>query len=179
MTTSKKIIFTTTTFLLSVFSVILVSCDKTKNDKCSSVTCAYGGVCIDGVCKCAVGYEGTNCQTISRTKFLKAWNVNEKGTISPQRNYALAIEKDTAINGILIKNMYNYFTGKIAAKVVNDSIFIANQATEGKVIYGKGFISADGTTVKLWYQVIDGATGLKDDFGVDASLSNSKPSVWN
>lgn len=34
-----------------------------KKDPCHGVTCANGGVCSGGACKCPTGYSGTLCQT--------------------------------------------------------------------------------------------------------------------
>ena len=57
-------------FLLTAVNGI-VSCKKDKDkDKCEDVVCQNGGSCNDGVCSCPAGYEGTNCQTEIREKFL-------------------------------------------------------------------------------------------------------------
>lgn len=55
---------------VGIFSTtLIVSCNQ---DKCKDVVCNNGGTCneTDGSCNCAVGYEGENCETLSRAKFL-------------------------------------------------------------------------------------------------------------
>ena len=49
------------TFATSVFT----SCNP---DACKDVVCNNGGTCTDGTCSCVAGFEGTNCDTESRTK---------------------------------------------------------------------------------------------------------------
>lgn len=59
---------------LSTFGVTLYSsCSK---DKCKDVVCQNGGTCAEGICTCATGYTGTNCETIYRTSFANTY----KGT---------------------------------------------------------------------------------------------------
>ena len=61
---------------VSAFSAVLyTSCSK---DACKDVTCQNGGTCSDGNCTCVTGYEGTNCETASRTKFIKQWSASDK-----------------------------------------------------------------------------------------------------
>lgn len=64
--------------VLTVFSVVIyTSCTKTETavDKCEGVICNHG-VCVEGVCKCNTGYQGTLCDkrdcevnNTSRVKF--------------------------------------------------------------------------------------------------------------
>ena len=51
-------------FLAGLFLVF--SC----TDPCEDVVCENGGTCDEGTCLCAEGYEGDNCETESRAKYL-------------------------------------------------------------------------------------------------------------
>lgn len=65
-----KSLFLASFLTVGIFSTTLfVSCN---GDKCKDVMCSNGGTCneSDGSCNCAVGYEGENCETLSRAKFL-------------------------------------------------------------------------------------------------------------
>ncbi len=63
-----------------VFSIsAFVSCTKypTKRngtiiEPCKNVVCYNGGTCVDGLCKCPAGFNGTDCQD--------AWNASYTGT---------------------------------------------------------------------------------------------------
>jgi len=50
-------------------SMVFTSCNT---DECKDVVCQNGGLCqdSDGSCECPVGFEGTNCETYSKVKFL-------------------------------------------------------------------------------------------------------------
>jgi hypothetical protein len=48
-------------------AVVYTSCNK---DECKDVVCQNGGTCSEGKCTCPTGYDGTNCETKSRDKFV-------------------------------------------------------------------------------------------------------------
>lgn len=179
--TLKPIILSSIIILATLFTVMYTSC---KPDKCKAIACAYGGTCNEGSCKCLPGYEGSNCETITRNKFVGFWSVKEQGTISPLRQYPLSIENDSAVTGVLIKNLYNFFSGqKVRAYIQGDTLIIPNQQLMGKVVFGKGYILsvAPGVNnaISMRYEVIDVVSQVVDDFGYYSELDESKPSDWS
>ena len=63
-----KPILLTTAFFASFTSILLYSsCEK---DACVGVTCANGGSCSLGACKCPTGFEGPTCATPSVSRFV-------------------------------------------------------------------------------------------------------------
>jgi hypothetical protein len=96
-----------TILTVGAFSTVLyTSCNK---DACKDVVCQNGGTCVNGTCSCATGYEGTNCETLSATKFVGLWTVAEtcNGTASP--SYQVTVTTDPAApNKVLVKNLGNY-----------------------------------------------------------------------
>ncbi|MBK6818670.1 MAG: calcium-binding EGF-like domain-containing protein [Bacteroidetes bacterium] len=61
---------------VGIFSTALfTSCNQ---DKCKDTVCNNGGTCneTDGSCNCPVGYEGSNCDTESRTKLIGSFLLN-------------------------------------------------------------------------------------------------------
>lgn len=52
----------------------LTNISSCTTDKCSTVTCQNNGTCEDGNCKCASGYEGSECETKANAKFVGAYS---------------------------------------------------------------------------------------------------------
>lgn len=57
-------------FLNLLFFTSLILFSNCKSDPCESTVCKNGGNCNDGTCECAFGYEGNNCETEKRQKFI-------------------------------------------------------------------------------------------------------------
>ena len=182
----RTIVISSFATLATFFSMVYVSCNR---DKCRTVVCAHGGVCNGGACTCPTGYEGSNCETVSRNKFLGNWMVYEKGSITLAAQYPVSIEATTdnptttPVN-LVIKNFYNYFTTPVKAYVTNDSLYIPNQQYEGKVLFGIGYIYTNVTygqygAIEMRYEIIDTATSKVNDFGYNAIVDHSDPSEWN
>lgn len=173
---------------LTVFSAILyASCGKPagNSNACAAIACAHGGSCYNGKCTCPTGYEGDNCEITTRDRYLGGWTTSEKGTVTALREYQVAIETSSIDAAhVSLKNVYNYFSSPISAYVVKDTLIIPNQQLQGKVIFGKGYIDTVGgasiaNKLTLYYEVIDSATQMVDDFGFYSNVDNSSPSVWS
>ncbi len=71
----NKLVFITTLFFIAVSSMVLyTSCIK---NKCETVTCFNGGVCVAGICSCPSGYEGNGCTKQWNEKFGGTWHADE------------------------------------------------------------------------------------------------------
>lgn len=187
MKTRLRTILISALLTVSAFiSVVYISCNR---DKCKTIVCAHGGVCNSGACICQSGYEGSNCETMSRKKFLGNWTVFENGTRTEAAQYNVTIKEADPVNGVdnptdvKIYNFYNYFRTTIKGYVTGDTLYIPNQCYEGKVVFGVGYIYSDNTygqygRIEMRYEIIDTATAQVNDFGYyppDAS----DPSLWN
>jgi len=181
--TLKTILFSVTILLSALFTIVYTSCNV---DQCKTIACANGGVCNHGSCACPTGYEGPECETISRKKFTGNFRVFEKGSASLARQYPIDIVEDTtsAISFLLINNCYNYFHTPIKAYANGLTLTIPNQHVEGKVIYGEGTISYNTTysqygNISMRYVIQDSATEVIDDYGYETVADHSDPSAWN
>ncbi len=175
------------TILISAFatfsafiSITYLSCNR---DKCKTIVCAHGGVCNSGGCICPSGYEGSNCETISRDKFIGNWSVFEKGSLTEAAQYPLSIVRGSLITDVSINNFYNYFLTPIHGYIAGDTLYIPNQEYQGKVLFGIGFIYTDVTygqfgRLSMRYEIIDTATTVVNDFGYYAP-DGSNASMWN
>jgi hypothetical protein len=164
----------------AIVSFTYLSCTK---DKCKSTECANGGVCNGGACTCATGYQGFNCDTASRDKFLGTWIVNETGLVTNPAQYNVTISTGPTISEVVISNFYNYITTYVYGTIHLDTLFIANQQYQGKLIFGYGVITPNTTYptdgyMAVRYEVIDSATNLVNDFGYNP-IDGSKVSNWN
>lgn len=151
-------------FALALSTVFMYS--SCKKDLCKDVICQNGGVCEDGTCSCATGYEGSDCSVESRTKFLNANNADasyratENGSVSGGSAYDLTIKQSSSdITKVLIHNLWDNFTNNVIATVSGDKITFSRQEpdSDGYFVVGSGTIS--GTTVSVDYTVTKEAGG--------------------
>jgi len=150
---SIKLIALSSLLTVGIFTVVIyTSCTK---DACKGVTCQNGGTCSGGNCVCTSGYEGTNCETLSRTKFIKSWSASDLITggtapLSYTANIAAGVTSD--ITQVIIGNSFsdNFFTiGPITATISGittngataTTITIPNQNPDGN----KYSVSGTGT----------------------------------
>ncbi len=163
---------------LSIFSAITYS--SCQRDKCKAIVCAYNGVCTDGACLCPAGYEGPQCETINRLRFLNDWNVTEDGTLTDAAQYVLTIEKGPNIQEVLIRNFNNLLTDRVSAFVKGDTMYINQQTVNGYTLNGVGYLTdekyngAHGKMI-VRYQITTGS-GLVNDYGLGPA---SDASLWN
>ncbi len=172
-----KIVILSALGALTAFSAVTFS--SCNEDKCKAITCAYGGVCSDGQCLCASGYEGVQCETITRQRYLGTWHVTEDGTFSNAAQYPISVEAGPNITEVRIKNFRNNLINDVQAYVKGDTINIPSQQVNGNSIYGFGYIVDDkyyGVNGKIIirYRIKD-SNGIVDDYGVDGG----EPSLWN
>src|SRR4051812_28730932 len=89
---------------ISAFCAVLyTSCNK---DKCKDVTCQNGGTCSDGNCTCVTGYEGTNCETKSRDKFVGTYAGSEICSVGTDA-YSITLAANSDALKLTYTNLYN------------------------------------------------------------------------
>ncbi len=164
------------------FAVLVTFMASCGGDKCADVDCGTNGSCLEGDCNCNAGYEGTQCQTLSRAKFVyDSWNVKEnpcvrdscgKVVVPSCPDFVSAIKSGDGVDGILITNFGNYGNAvQVKGTVLKDNITLietiigagtANPATAN----GNGKINADGT-VTINYTIKQGLNGCDKLTAVD------------
>jgi len=63
----KLSLLTTAIFSGIIFTLLIVACEK---NVCDGVYCQNGAACNSGVCNCPTGYEGAQCEIVSRDRYL-------------------------------------------------------------------------------------------------------------
>ena len=147
-------------FLFAFSAVSVMSC---SNDKCRTVNCVNGGVCADGACTCAPGYQGPLCETRSRDRYIKTWTVWDSGSIAPIMIYNITITADSLLTNIKIQNLYNYFTLPVSGTInnIDDSLSIPVQTLMARQVQGTGGYDTS-SRIYLYYAVKDVVGGLPD-----------------
>jgi len=122
------------TALLTIGSFAAITYTSCTKDACKDVTCQNGGTCSGGNCTCPTGYEGTSCETLSITKFVKNWIATDK-TGSTTISYTGVISPSgTDVTSAIIGNSFsdNFFTiGPITATISGNTITIPTQKPDG------------------------------------------------
>ena len=147
--------------IMMVSSVVYFN--SCKKDPCKDVVCNNGGTCTDGTCACTSGYEGTDCSTEMRTKFIFSGSLSDAGTTDSSYNnstghvysafsYVASISKNTATTDILINNLGNYNCSSgsysVSATVNSSTTFtIASQVVCGTTFSGSGTLNSSGKVV--------------------------------
>ncbi len=165
----KTIAFSALFAIAAFVSVTYTSCNS---DKCKAIVCAYGGVCKDGACICAAGYEGTQCEIVSREKYKGVWQVFEKGTYTETNQYQLTIDYGADMTKMVIKGLYNNINEGVNIRINGDEITIPQQTVQGFEIQGTGKLKYESYYGKhgeltVRYTIKDLSSGMTDDFGVN------------
>lgn len=134
------------------------NCEIAPNP-CANVTCQNNGVPTASgsncSCVCQVGYEGTACQTLVRTKFLGSFSVNETCTSGTDAYSIIISASNSGDLFVTISNFYN--AGLFINGEVNSSggITIPNQPIGTFTISGNisktgvvNFTLSDGTVTE-------------------------------
>ena len=164
MSFSKRMWIVSVALAMALCTGISFSCIKTS---CSNTICVNGGICNAGKCTCATGFEGDNCATPSRQKFLGYWYLPDTGIITRAAQTPVQIVAGALITDIFIENINNIITQPVSAYISgSDSLYIPTQVVLGYTITGTGFFVND--TEILAHYVMTDTTGH----------ANSVNAVW-
>ncbi|MBS1587347.1 MAG: calcium-binding EGF-like domain-containing protein [Bacteroidetes bacterium] len=146
-----------TALTIGAFSVVTyTSCSK---DNCKSVVCKNGGTCnsTDGSCSCATGYEGTDCATLSRDKFVGVYTGNEACTVGSD-NYSITLTAASDALKLTLTNLYNQsFTATCTMTGKNTFSFSGSQTTTTTTTFnGTGTLTDNTLTVS--YSINNGVS---------------------
>ncbi|MCW3121104.1 MAG: hypothetical protein JWQ38_596 [Flavipsychrobacter sp.] len=128
---------------VSAFGTVLyTSCTK---DACKDVVCQNAGTCTDGKCTCPTGYEGTNCETKSRDKFVGTYVGTETCTVGTDA-YSITLAANSDALKLTYTNLYNdNITATCTMTGLNTFSFSGTQG--GATFSGTGTLSTNTLTV--------------------------------
>lgn len=114
MSKFKNLVFSALLSLGAFGAVTFTACTQ---DECKDVVCNNGGTCISGTCSCPTGFEGNNCETRTRDKFVGTWGGSD---VCGSGTYTITLSISAA-------------TGEINALVANPGGFGAAVTVTGNV----------------------------------------------
>lgn len=140
--------------ILGVAAIAAFSFSSCETDACKDVDCGEYGTCVDGDCVCDTGYEGVNCDTQERTKFVAGYSVSESCTSG---NYTYSVTVTTSTTGvdkIIVTNFGDYGID-VVGTVDGSSVTFANQTLSGLTLSGSGQLS--GNILTITYTISQGS----------------------
>lgn len=139
-------------FMSIASTVTYTSC---VHDSCKAVICRNGGVCSDEFCMCPDGYEGTQCEIVSREKFIGTYHgqikVNNLAVIADSA-IVTPVFGDTSNRTIKIK-IASRSPEEIIGVVLKDEVLV-NTDAEGKSVIFKWI--GDNLIEVLIEETVDG-----------------------
>jgi hypothetical protein len=141
-------------FILSLF-LIFISCAN----PCKNIDCSGNGSCNQGICACRSGYEGRDCESEIRKKFIGTFDMAEECSSGPTI-YTVIIEPDpNNAEKIILNNIYN--TEFEVKATVDKDLFVIEQTEFSSIgqISGTGKIT--NGDLRINYSIVTGPH--KDD----------------
>ncbi len=148
---------------LTFISIAVISCkkDDPEPDPCENVSCLNGGTCNNGSCSCTAGYEGSNCGTEQRAKFVASYSVSENCNLTGNFNYTMTISNSaTGVSAVVINNFYGVgatVTGTVNGTSLTIASQLVNVGSQAFTFSGSGQVN--GNILTLSYTVADGSGG--------------------
>lgn len=155
--------------LLAFFTLGLFICagySSCIKNECVGVLCANNGVCVDGICACPFGYEGSNCGTEWYQKFAGSWTSSDKFINDTSGNiFSYDLQVQGSKDSFFISGFADTLTVKCKLVALN-TFTISSQRPDSftTVTYGKA--SLDTNTM-----VVSGIYTIKTDTTVTTRFS--------
>ncbi len=140
--------------LLTVGAFTAMTYTSCNKDECKDVVCQNGGTCDanTGNCVCPTGYEGTNCETKSRDKFVGSY-VGSETCDAGTDNYTITLAANSDNLKLTMTNLYNDNYTAICS-MTGTSSFSFSGTQSGATFTGTGELVGNQLTVK--YTLSDG-----------------------
>lgn len=147
MATLRKVALSVLLSVSAFSAVTMTSCTKDKT--------------------CDVGYEGSDCKTEVRAKFLGTWNANDKTGTSTTLVYTVPVSTGSSLSTILIGNKFSddFFDNNITANVSGTTFTIPEQTPDGAAGYKvKGEGSITNGKITITYTLTQPVTGTTQNY---------------
>ncbi|MFQ5334919.1 MAG: calcium-binding EGF-like domain-containing protein [Flavobacteriales bacterium] len=153
-----------------LFSIPLLIFSNACKDPCKDMECLNGGECVEidrktAECNCTTGYEGDDCGTEMRAKFLSMYAAKETCDQTGNGTYTATIsESSGSVSEIKITGAWGMFANGVIATVDGKDISIASQDPDNNnnLIVGSGTMSNDQTMVSVTYTITDSSSAVNN-----------------
>ncbi len=138
-------------------AVMYTSCSK---DECKDVVCQNGGTCAEGKCTCTTGYEGTNCETKSRDKFVGTYTGTEICSTGND-TYSVVVTANSDAIKLTMTGLYNDPSAPytaICTMTGTDAFSFSGSSSASAAIVFSGTGTLSGNQLKIVYTVTNGVT---------------------
>jgi hypothetical protein len=146
----RNVLFAAFLIVIVVSAVSYTACNK---NHCGNVVCLHLGVCNDGSCLCPTGFEGNNCEILSRDKFIFTYNGGDTCDSAGYRQYPihlLAIAGDTL--ELKMTNFLNNLQDSAICTIQSTDSFSFIGSNNSTIYNGTGKLSHD--TLIMYYNVV-------------------------
>ena len=132
---------------LFIYSILLITIFSSCLDPCRKTNCINGGYCNNGTCECPFGYEGTNCETEMREKFIGIFNGSYSDSDGDTYKDKIIISARASVTELKIPLYKSFLIGTISN---GNNFVIKNQSVEtGISTEGKGSIKGNKIIINL------------------------------
>ena len=153
-------------------------------DACKDVTCLNGGTCLEGICQCTAGYEGTDCGTAYNAKFQGTYNQSASLCDTVSLNvHPIAVTPDASNpSKITVGGLYENPVGTTVSATIdaantnmftiddNETFVDSGPGNPTLRITGTGTLSDDGTTLTVTYSLFNVSANQNWDGCTDSFL---------
>jgi hypothetical protein len=155
MKTMRNLKSITAVFTIICFALV-VYLSACQPDPCvtRNTICKSGGVCKDGDCICAVGFEGDSCQFRANEKFDSYYSVIRteliNGSIPNLNDDTIRIKNKNDPQGLLFYSIRDSIFEVINGSALGNKITIPTQTIQDSTYYGSGSVNDEVITITLF-----------------------------
>lgn len=137
--------------LISFVFAIFSACDR---DRCANVICdGPESYCLDGQCICPPGYEGPDCDILSKDKYVGNYRVTESCNPGVERGWTFTtILSGNGVDKIEFTNVLNTGLSAEAVIVTNSAIRFDTQNLGSIQFAGVGNYIENANRIELEYE---------------------------
>lgn len=135
----KIVIGTAFLFFATALSTMISSC----NDPCNNRLCKNGGVCREGECICADGFEGPLCEKKMYEKFIGTWDGTYRCNGGLPTNETIIISPNAGLgpDDVVVYNLFQQDVSLEGTILFND-ITLIPKTVNGTSYTGLGYVDS-------------------------------------
>jgi len=135
----KLVMGTAFLFFATALSTMISSC----NDPCNDRICKNGGVCREGECVCADGFEGPLCEKKMYEKFIGTWDGSYRTNGGIPTNETIIISPNAGLgpDDVVVYNLFQQDVSLEGTILFNDIQFTP-KTVNGTSYSGLGYVDS-------------------------------------